>query len=84
MSAYLSAFGREADMGEAADAGISVLPRPQQLRRVPHYRLPPMLEHRERLGDFGNRLFGAFSIDDDNVSRVADGKAIVGKIEQPR
>jgi hypothetical protein len=43
-----------------------------------------MLEYRERLGDFGNRLFRAFSVDDDNVSRAADGKAIVGKIEQPR
>ena len=42
-----------------------------------------MLEYRERLGDFGNRLFRAFRIDDDNVSRAADGKAIVGKIEQP-
>jgi len=43
-----------------------------------------MLEYRERLGNFGNRLFGALSIDDDDVSRAADGKAIVGKIEQPR
>src|SRR5262245_26479273 len=66
------------------DAGTSVLPRSQQLRRVPHYRLPSKLEYRERLGDFGNRLFRAFSVDDDNVSRAADGKAIVGKIEQPR
>ena len=63
---------------------ISVLPRSQQLRRVPHDRLPSMLEYRERLGDFGNRLFRALRIDDDNVSRVADGKAIVGQIEQPR
>src|SRR5262245_3606507 len=66
------------------DAGISVRPRSQQLRRVPHDRLPSMLEYRERLGDFGNRLFRALRIDDDNVSRVADGKAIVGKIEQLR
>src|SRR5215813_5335137 len=66
------------------DAGTSVLPRSQKLRRVPHDRLPSMLEYRERLGDFGNRLFGAFSIDDDNVSRAANGKAIVGKIEQAR
>src|SRR5215813_3437439 len=58
--------------------------RSQQLRRVPYDRLPSMLEYRERLGDFGNRLFGALGIDDDNVSRAADGKAIVGKIEQPR
>ncbi len=43
-----------------------------------------MLEYRERLGDFGNRLFRAFSIENDNVSRAADGKSIVGKIEQPR
>jgi hypothetical protein len=43
-----------------------------------------MLEYRERLGDFGNRLFRALRIDDDDVSRAADGKAIVGKIEQPR
>src|SRR6266404_9211744 len=53
------------------DATISVLPRSQQLRRVPHHRLPSMLEYRERLGDFGNRLFRAFSIDDDNVSWAA-------------
>ena len=43
-----------------------------------------MLEYRERLGDFGNRLFRGLRIDDDNVSRAADGKAIVGQIEQPR
>jgi hypothetical protein len=61
-----------------------VLPRYQQLRRVPNYRLSSMLEYRERLGDFGNRLFRALSIDDDNVSWAPDGKAIVGKIEQPR
>src|SRR5215831_16031869 len=68
----------------AEDAWISVLPRPEQLRRVPHYRLPSVLEHRERLSDFGNRLFRAFSIEDDNVGRAADGKAIVGNIKQPR
>jgi hypothetical protein len=66
------------------ESGNSVLPRSQQLRRVPHDRLSSMLENRERLGDFGNRLFRAFSIDDDNVGWAADGKAIVGKIEQPR
>src|SRR6266849_2144010 len=66
------------------DATISVLPRSQQLRRVPHHRLPSMLEYRERLGDFGNHLFRAFRIDDDNVSRAADSKAVVGEIEQPR
>jgi hypothetical protein len=40
-----------------------------------------MLEHCERLGDFGNRLFWALRIEDDDVSRAADGKAIVGKIK---
>src|SRR5262249_50535759 len=67
-----------------ATPGTSVLPRSQQLRRVPHYRLPSMLEYRERLGDFGNRLFRALRIDDDDVSRAADGKAVVGQVEQPR
>ena len=62
---------------------ISVPPRSQQLRRVPRHRLFSMLEYRERLGDFGNRLFRALRIDDDNVSRAADGKAVVGEIEQP-
>ena len=71
-------------MRRGATPVTSVLPRSQQLRRMPHYRLPSMLEYRERLGDFGNRLFRAFRIDDDNVSRAADGKAIVAKIEQPR
>src|SRR5215468_10464347 len=85
----MSGVGPKRDIGQgsgfgAGDAWISVLPRSEQLRRVPHYRLPSMLEHRERLGDFGNRLFRAFSIEDDNVGRAADGKAIVGKIEQPR
>src|SRR5438552_1689285 len=65
-------------------APYNSLPRSQQLWRVPHDRLPSMLEYRERLGDFGNRLFRAFSIENDNVSRAADGKSIIGKIEQPR
>ena len=62
-------------------AQITGKSRSQQLRRVPHHRLPSMLEYRERLGDFGNRLFRALRIDDDDVRRAADGKAIVAKIE---
>src|SRR5262245_66512661 len=54
--------------------------RSQQLRRVPHNRLPSLLEYRERLGDFGNRLFWGLGICGENIGRDAGGNAIAGKI----
>jgi hypothetical protein len=40
-------------------------------------RLPPALEGREGLADFGHRLLRGYGIDHDDIGRVADLKPIV-------
>src|SRR5215475_3588822 len=78
-------FGRlcRARDGERV-AGPCQLMWPQQLGRMPHHRALAVLEYRERLRDFGDRLFRRLRSDEHDIGGIANGESVVLQIEQPR